>query len=369
MGYHLKIKQDVMMKTIVYLHFIVVLVCWSSVSSADKEAVVTIVPVQLKSLNYEIMLPASAESVRQSDVSSKVSGIVKKIYVEEGQWIKAGEKILSIDSELEKLQLEAVRAQLDEAKVKHKDLLRQKNEYQLLEQKKAVSTTSFASAVADEESARAGIARVSALLRRQQAVVSRHELYAPFDGIVAAKYIDNGEWLKNESRVIRLAAVDKIRVRTFLPQRYYHQVDLNAAVRVVFDALKEQVYHSESNSLVALANENARHFPLLSIIDNADNKIAPGMSAKIYIALKKLHKKVPVVPADAVILKPNGSRLVWKLVRRGQKHIVQPINVIAGRRIDHWLEISSEQLNPGDQVVLLGNENLRPGQQVKTVNH
>ena len=183
--------------------------------------------------------------------------------------------------------------------------------------------------------------------------------------MVAKKYVEVGQWVKDESPVINLVALDRIRIRAFLPQRYFNKIDLNSKARIVFDALKPASYSGKPTALVALGNERTRSFPLLIELDNSQYQIAPGMSAKAYIELDGTEKQVPMVHKDAILLKADGSRIVWKVIESEGKLTVREVKLKLGRHGGEWIEVLKSPLKPGDNIVLLGNENLRSGQVVK----
>ena len=331
----------------------------------DRPSPVAIVEVVAQTLREEVPLSGTAEALRESALSSRVAGVVEEVFVTEGEWIEAGQKILSLDPAVAETEVASARARVEEAIARHKDTVRKKAEYQSLISHKAVATTSLATAVADEEAARASVARQRAELRRFEELLSRHTLSAPFPGIVAEKHVEAGQWVKVDSVVVKLVALDRIRIRASLPQRYYRRIDPDAAARVVFDALPGEAFSGKPSALVAVGTQSTRSFPLLIELDNEQRRIAPGMSARIFIELSGSRAQALLVPRDAIVLKGDGSRVVWKVTEAEGKSKVKPVKLLAGRTQDDQIEVLDSTLQAGDRIVLLGNENLRPGQAVQ----
>ena len=331
----------------------------------DKPSPVTIVQVVEQTLREEVPLSGTAEALRESALSSRIAGVVVEVFVSEGELVEVGERILSLDPAVAETEVVSARARVDEAIARHKDAERRKAEYQSLSNNNAVAATTLASAVADEEAASASVARQRAELKRFEELLSRHTLSAPFTGIVAEKHVEAGQWVKVDSMVVKLVALDRIRIRASLPQRYYLRIDPDAAARVIFDALPGETFSGKPSALVAVGSQSTRSFPLLIEMDNEQRRIAPGMSARIFIELAGSKAQVLLVPRDAIVLKADGSRIVWKITEADGETSVIPVELLAGRNQGAQVEVLESTLQAGDRIVLLGNENLRPGQAVQ----
>lgn len=336
-----------------------------AVASPDGPVPVKVAKVVEAFVNQTIPLAGSADPLRESEISPRVAGVVDEILVNEGDWVEAGEKILSLDSVIAEIEVASATAKVDEAIARHKDATRQVKEFQSLIDQKAVATTSLESAIADEEATMAAVARQRAELMRHEELLSRHTLTAPFSGVVADKHVEAGQWVDADSAVVKLVALDRIRIRASLPQRYYRQVDLAAAARIIFDALPDKVFSGRPSSLVAVGKQSTRSFPVLFDLDNPDHLIAPGMSARIFIELAGSQTKALLVPRDAVVLKADNSRIVWRVTEADGDSKVKPVKLLTGRVQGDMVEVLDSTLVAGDTIVLLGNENLRPDQAVK----
>lgn len=331
----------------------------------DKPSPVTTTVVVMQTLREEIPLVGTAEALRESALSSRVAGVVQRVHVSEGDWVEAGQEILSLDPAIAELEVVSARARVDEAVARHREAVRRKAEFQSLSNRNAVASTSLDSAVADEQAARATVSRQRAELKRFEELLSRHRLVAPFSGTVARKNVEAGQWVKVDSEVVKLVALGRVRVRAALSQRYYRLVDPDTMARVVFDALPGESFSGQVSALVAAGNQATRSFPVLIELDNAQRRIALGMSARIFIELAGSSAPTLLVPRDAIVLKADGSRIVWKVNEASGKFQVAPIRVLAGRSREGLVEVLDSTLGAGDRIVLLGNENLRPGQAVR----
>lgn len=340
-----------------------------SAALGDKPSLVTAVEVVSQPLKQELPLSGSAEALQESLVSSRIDGVVETVFVREGEWIESGQKILALDTAIAELEVASAQARVNEALARYKDAKRQKEEFRSLKDRQHVAKTSLASAIAEEEVTKAALAGQRAELRRLKELLSRHTLVAPFSGVVAQKSVEVGQWVQTDTPAIKLVALDKVRVRASLPQHYYARVTKDSPIRVVFDSLSKQTFTGDLSTVVAVGSQSTRSFPVLIDLDNSAKLIAPGMSARIFVQLSGGESEALLLPRDAVVMKADGSRIVWRVQQQDDQTKVSPVTVSLGRAVGDQIEILESLLKPGDQVVLLGNESLRPGQAVKIADN
>ena len=213
--------------------------------------------------------------------------------------------------------------------------------------------------------ATAAVSQERAELERFRELRERHSVSAPFAGMVVNKQVEVGQWVKQDSAVVELVAMDTLRVQAPLPQRYYPQVPIGSRVRVFFDAFPDREFEGTVYARVALGNEASRSFPLLIDIPNPEHLLAPGMSARVHAELHDERPDTLMISRDAIVTRSNGNRIVWRVESDDGMLRVHPVNIETGRAQDDRLEIINGELQAGDRIVLLGNENLRPGQTVR----
>ena len=326
---------------------------------------VTAVEVVRDRITEVVPLSGTSVPVRRALVSPRVEGLVAKMHVDEGAWVKPGDRILSLDAHIAEIEIKVAEARVAEAEVRRKDAVRRREELKGLIDQKHVSETSLESAMADAEAAAAALLRERAELDRYRELLDRHTVFAPFAGMVVRKHVEEGQWANTDTAVVELVAVDTIRVRAPLPQRYYPRVRPGAEARVKFEALPERTFEGTVFARVASGNEATRSFPVLIDIANPDHLLAPGMSAQVFLELGGDGTESLLVPRDAVVTKADGSRQVWRIEDNGDGLEVAPVAIRTGRAHGDRLEVIDGLLKSGERIVLLGNERLRPGQAVR----
>lgn len=325
---------------------------------------VTLAEVERASWRAEVELTANSIALRRAELSPRVAGLVNELYVDEGDAVAAGDPILQLDDRLARLESDRTAARVAEAEARWRDAVRVRDELQRLEQGRHASRTEIEAAIAEVEIAEAALTAARAEHEHALELLARHRLEAPFDGMIVHKAVERGEWVQQDAAAVELLEIDRVRVRASLPQRDYARVNRGAAVRLRFDALPEEEFTGEVGARIAAGDPRSRSFPLLIDLPNPRGLLAPGMSARVVVELDDEAAQVLTVPRDAVVSRAGGRREVWRVLERDGATRVESVRVDTGRARNDRVELLGDGLAAGDRVVLLGNEQLEPGQAV-----
>jgi RND family efflux transporter MFP subunit len=343
------------------------LFCAASVLADGSPSPVTLADVTTETLREQVVLSGTTEASRRAALSPRVEGLVTELFTDEGDVVEQGAQVLQMDARLAELDAEAAAARVQEAEARHGDSIRIRDELLSLKKGRHASETETQSAIANVEMTAAALSAERAALGRARELVRRHALAAPFAGMVVAKQVEVGEWVQRDDAAVELLALDRVRIRANLPQRDYARVVAGAKAQVRFDALPDRDFVGEVLARIASGDERSRSFPVLIELPNPDGILAPGMSARVSVELAGEASEASealTVPRDAVIAKSDGSREVWQVRLDDGVQKAYPVAVEIGRASGDRLELTRGDLEAGDQVVLLGNERLRPGQSV-----
>lgn len=199
----------------------------------------------------------------------------------------------------------------------------------------------------------------------------RHTLFAPFDGFVAQKLVEVGEWLSVGDPVVELVDLDPIGVVVHVPETIVNQLTLGDEVPVDFAALQDGGGRLVGviRDIAPSADTQARTFAVRIWVNNPQRDehylLRDGMQAKATIfgpSQKKL-----LVPKDAIVL--GGTEPFVMTVRSGKggKRTAARIAVELGATHGERIEVTGD-LRPGQWVIVRGNERLRAGQVVRVMD-
>ena len=224
----------------------------------------------------EIPLSGTVVARRFVRVSPRVEGYVEQIVVDAGDEVTAGAVIVELDKKLAGIEVATVISDLKEARIRYDEVVRQRDEAVQLVSKNHIADTEVAAAEANVAIYAAGVERLSSQLRREQEILARHTITAPFAGVVAAKLVEVGQWVETSTALIELSEVAHLRVEVPVPQIYFAVVKAGTPVVMKFDALPGYTLDAAVSTRIPVGSEVARTFPVHIDIDNRERRLAPG---------------------------------------------------------------------------------------------
>lgn len=311
----------------------------------------------------QIPLTGTITSARVSRLSPEVEGRVKRLFVDVGDDVAQGDRLLQVDSELAELTYEATQALTEQTRAELADAQRRYADAQRLRKQNTVSENELLLREAEVQIKSAALARQQAEQRRQQAELERYVVKAPFEGVISAKLTEAGEWIEPGTALFNLVATHELRADLAVPQGVYTRINEHSRIHLTLDALAEHSVPGRISAVVPVNDPSARTFLLRVLFDDAELRAIPGMSVAATLEAGSGDRGV-VVARDAVLRYPDGRVTVWVVSQDGDQASVSERHVTLGHSFDGQVEVR-DGLQAGDTVVVLGNEALQQGQAVR----
>lgn len=297
--------------------------------------------------------PGSVMSREDARVASEQDGRVTRV-AEVGTVVRKGEALAQLDDSLLRLQqrqnqsdIERIQAQLDYARA-HEERLG------ALVQKASIAGSQLDEArsqrrVLEQDLQRARVTLDQTRLRLQNASVR-----APFDGTVAERFVQVGEYLGTGSAVVRLVNTTALEVRAQAPVHLAARLSpgIEVAVREGESERLQRV-----RAVVPVSDESSRQFELRITLDTSPWPIGSALQVGLPSAAPR---EVVAVPRDALLLRANETFVV----RVGADDVAQRIPVRTGAAQGELVEVIGD-VHAGDRLVVRGGERLAPGQKVR----
>lgn len=333
--------------------------------AAHAQAPVRVALATAQPIETTLDVPGTATSLRTATLSTAVAGMVAELSVDAGTRITSGDQLLKLDAELVELSVARLRAQVQRQKASVDDARRRFEEARDVGPDKGIARTTIETLRAGVAMEEAALAAARAELREQQALVARHTLTAPFNGVISTRFAELGEWLDPGDPVFELVALDELRFDFRVSQDYAADVTLETPVVLALGGTREPVI-GRVDAIVPVNDPATRTFLVRVVLDRSEKSdlsfVQPGMSAVGRFGLASGRAGL-TVSRDAVLRFPDGRVTVWVVEGIGESPLVRERRVVTGREFSGQIEIR-EGLIDGDVVVVRGNETLSDGQSV-----
>ena len=217
--------------------------------------------------------------------------------------------------------------------------------------------------------ARAQVAVQQATVDRLKDQITKHTVISRFAGYVTAEHTEVGQWVKQGDPVAEIAALDEVEVVAQVVEQYVPHIRAGMTVSVQVPALPGPPLTGVVTAVVPQADVQARTFPVKVRVQNQVSEDGPvvksGMYARVMLPTGKKQMAM-LVSKDALLLGgPQPLVYVVNLSSGDAKQgKAQPVPVQLGISEGSLIQVIGG-LQPGQLVVVQGNERLRPGQDVQ----
>lgn len=329
-------------------------------------AVAAGVPVQVTIAKEEpvyrqVALTGTVTAERASAVSVAVSGLIASIRAEPGMQVAEGDVLLTLDDELARIDARRAAARAVQRKTAWQDAKRRLREAKALERNIAEATVrSLEAEIAEDE---ALWQEAQAEQAYQEALLARHQMRAPFAGVISRKHGEVGEWVNPGQALLELVALAPVRLDFNVSEDYLSQINTQARLRYSLNAYPEQIFEAPVGTVVPVSDPSARTFLLRVPVANESGKLIPGLSVSAQLQVP-IGRTSVVIPRDATVRTPDGRVVVWTVREDGEGYRAVENTVTTGHVFNGHIEVRSG-IGAGERVVVKGNEALQRDQQVR----
>lgn len=321
---------------------------------------------------------------RDATVSSKITGKVVEVMIEEGMKVAQGQVLARLDDTNVKAGFQLAEAQLAAAKAALAETRALLKEAELNLRRATDLARDRIAAQADLDRAEAEAASLKARLEQQQAsvVVAERELAtwqqqlddtiirAPFSGVVTSKNAQPGEMISpisagggfTRTGICTIVDMDSLEIEIDVNESYINRVQAGQAVEATLDAYPDWKIPSKVIAIIPTADRQKSTVKVRVGFDQLEARILPEMSVKV--AFREAEGAAPagrlvVVPKAAV--RQQDGRAVVMTVQNGR---AERRAVTLGQPRDQEITISAG-LAAGEKVVVEGPKDLADGSVVK----
>ncbi len=187
-------------------------------------------------------------------------------------------------------------------------------------------------------------------------------IVAPFAGVLGARQVSPGAFLRAGSPITELAQIQRLRVTFSAPERFYSQLQRGAEVKVSTTAYAGYELSGKVQIIDPMVDLGTRRVKVIATLDNPGGKFRPGMSANVTVILSERQNAL-VIPNEAVFV--EGNQALVFLINADSTVARTPVEL--GTRMRESVEVLNG-LEAGALIVRAGHQKLFPGAKVMPIS-
>jgi HlyD family secretion protein len=323
---------------------------------------------------------------RKAAVSTKATGRLEFLGVQEGSIVKAGDVLARIENkdvsatrDQALANLRAAKANLEQGMAEMRDAQSNLTRSEDLAKKNFISSASLDTAKARFDKARASVASLNgaigvaeANVRAASVSVEQTLIRAPFDGVVLTKNANVGDIITpfssaadSKGAVVNMADMATLEVEADVSETSIAKTSVNQPVEIQLDAFPTSRLLGKVSRIVPTVDRSKATILVKIEFVERDPRVLPDMSAKVAFLTRELkpEERKPVTAVQpTAIAKRDGKDVLFVI---GEKNIVKQIPVSATNKVGDLIQVDG--VKPGDKVVLNAPEKLKDGSVIELI--
>ncbi|MCI0507471.1 MAG: efflux RND transporter periplasmic adaptor subunit [Gammaproteobacteria bacterium] len=308
---------------------------------------VEVARVSQGTVNIDISAVGTLQANESLIIRPQLSGRIEAIHFNEGQAVKKGAVLFSLDASEYRAQVAESEATVKLAQLKF-------NRSQDLLKKNLISQQQY-----DEDAAKADEAAAQLALYKDR--LDKTVIRAPFSGVTGLRKVSPGDVVQQGQELVSLEDINLLKLDFRAPEVYLPELKSGLDVTVVTDAFPNEIFNGKVYAIAPRVDEASRSVLLRARITNDRGVLRPGLFAKVVLRLASRENAL-LIPEEA--LWPVGNKMFVYRVVDG-KAMMNPIKT--GNRLKGQVEIL-DGLSKDDTVITAGQMKLRNEAAVMPVN-
>lgn len=315
----------------------------AAAASGEKPAVsVQTEAVAVIDVPRTLRLTGSLRGDRETDLAANAAGRVLATSVERGEHIKPGQVLAKLDTRAAALSATEARAQVDSTRAQEEQARIECDRYEQLKAKGAITDLEYQQKITQCRTLPLSVQAAAARAALAAQNVGDGVIRAPFAGVVTERYVEVGQYLRQDSRVVTIVSADPLRLTIAVPEAQVAAVKEGAEVTFGVAAYPGRRFSGKVRFVSGALRSTTRDLIAEALVPNPERLLLPGMFADVELVTGS--EPLPSVPARALLEHDQQSRVF----------------VVAGGRLEERIVALGPKL--GDRVAV--TRGVRAGEQV-----
>jgi len=272
-------KKDIAKRAVILsiAVFIIYYACWSIIQYINKD---------------KIFASGTIEA-SETNVATKVPGRVISFLADEGDTIKKGTVIASLESSELYANFRQTVAIEKSAQIRYENTKRNYTRAKTLKRKNMISDQEYDAVTSNYEAAESDLNRASAARAVAEISYNEANIRAPISGTILTKVVEIGDLLSPYSTVVTMADLSELEIMLYVPEARYGRIKLGDEVDVMVDSFPKERFGGKVVNISGKAEFTPKN------IQTKEERVTQVFGIKIEIPNPELKLK-PGMPADAV---------------------------------------------------------------------
>lgn len=312
----------------------------TTVQEVEKVEKVQVMKLTATEIEREVVLPSTLEGYDNMKVSTSVSGIIDEILVDVGDKVSKGQLLVKMDP-----------TQYTTTKLQYANLGVEMGRMDALKEAGSISQQIYDQTKTQYNQ-----------LKEQLALYETNTFVrADFAGVISARNFEPGELCAGQP-ILQLTQINKLKAYINVQENYFPYLKKGMKLTLTSDIYPGKTFPASVEVVYPTIDPSSHTFSVKVLIPNASEVLRPGMYVTTSIPVGKV--KGLLVPYQSV-LKLIGSNERYVFVNNNG--VAKRVKVELGKRYDRDIEIISEDLKEGDELIVVGQGRLVDGVKLEIV--
>ena len=305
------------------------------------------------------------EAADRSSIGFEVSGNVREVRVDVGDKITKGQVLAVLDKRTYNIDVKSAEAELGRAEVQLADKRNDLDRFQRINKQDpgAVSQASLDQSQAAVDGARKQVQFRKSQLKLAQRDLEKTVLRAPFDGVIANRYIDAFNEVARGQKCFDVFENTGMEVAVSIPEDAIDDIRMEQEGEIRFSVIADRTYQGRVTEISKVAG-TANAFPIKLTVEDPDQRIRPGMTARVTLLLAGDDQKAAYLIPISAVAQRGESKEGFVFTYDPQTSTVKQSKIEASSVRGNSVLIT-EGVKDGDIIAVAGVSFLEDGQEVK----
>ncbi len=244
---------------------------------------VSVTPIVKGSIEESISYFGNVEAKYSIPIYPKTPERVEKFFVDDGDYVKKGQKLIQINNDQLKYSVNQAKAGFKSAKSQYKNTLQEYRRTKTLFEENAISKSQYDQIKTQKEMGANSVNQAEAALNTANKMLNDALVTAPISGYVSNRNFDDGDMASPQQPLLRISQMDMVKVITEISERDILKVKIGMKARIKVNAFQNEVFYGKINRISPVIDLKTRTVKVIIVVNNSDLKLKPGMFSKVNI--------------------------------------------------------------------------------------